>query len=167
LSALAGLLPEFLSYALSFLYVGIYWNNHHHMLQTLETTSGAILWANLHLLFWLSLIPFVTHWMGESGFAPIPVAFYGAVLLLAALAFLILQGRVIAHQGGGSILAAAVGNDWKGRGSVVLYALAIPAAFASPAISGCVYVGVALLWLVPDRRIERVLHAHTRAGEKR
>jgi uncharacterized membrane protein len=159
LSALAGLLPEFLSYALSFVYVGIYWNNHHHMLQTLETTSGPILWANLHLLFWLSLIPFVTGWMGESGFAPIPVAFYGVVLLLAAIAFLILQGRVIAHQGDGSMLAAAVGKDWKGRGSLLGYALAIPAAFASPAISGCAYVGVALLWLVPDRRIERALHA--------
>ena len=159
LGALARLLPEFLSYALSFVYVGIYWNNHHHMLQTLETTSGPILWANLHLLFWLSLIPFVTGWMGENGFAPIPVAFYGAVLLLAAIAFLILQARVIAHQGDGSILAAAVGNDWKGRGSLLLYALAIPAAFASPSISGCVYVGVALLWLVPDRRIERALRA--------
>ncbi len=167
LSALAALLPEFLSYALSFVYVGIYWNNHHHMLHTLETTSGPILWANLHLLFWLSLIPFVTGWMGENGFAPMPVALYGVVLLLAAIAFLILQGRVIAHQGDQSILAAAVGSDWKGRGSVVLYALAIPAAFASPAISGCVYVGVALLWLVPDRRIERVLHGRMRAGDKR
>ena len=164
LSALAGLLPGFLSYALSFVYVAIYWNNHHHMLHTLETTSGPILWANLHLLFWLSLIPFVTSWMGDNGFAPIPVALYGVVLLLAAIAFQILQGRVIAHQGAGSILAAAVGNDWKGRGSTLLYALAVPAAFANPVISGFVYVGVALLWLVPDRRFERAFRARRSGG---
>jgi len=156
-SALAGLVPQFLSYVLSFVYVGIYWNNHHHMLQTLETTSGSILWANLHLLFWLSLIPFVTAWMGENGFAAIPLALYGVVLLCAALAYSLLQRRIIRHQGEGSRLAAAVGRDLKGIGSALLYAVAIAVAFFVPWLAGAIYVGVALLWLVPDRRIERAL----------
>ena len=156
-SALAGLVPQLLSYVLSFVYVGIYWNNHHHMLHTLDTTSGAILWANLHLLFWLSLIPFVTAWMGENHFAELPLALYGVVLLCAALAYLLLQRRIIRHQGEGSKLAAALGRDVKGVASPLLYAVAIAAAFFAPWLAGAIYVGVALAWLVPDRRIERAL----------
>ncbi|HEU4427129.1 MAG TPA: TMEM175 family protein [Myxococcota bacterium] len=155
--ALTGLVPQLLSYVLSFVYVGIYWNNHHHMLHTLDTTSGGVLWANLHLLFWLSLIPFVTAWMGENDFAPVPLALYGVVLLCAALAYLLLQRRIIRHQGAGSKLAAALGRDVKGIASPLLYALAIAAAFFAPWLAGAIYVGVALLWLVPDRRIERAL----------
>ncbi len=157
LRALAPLLPEFLSYALSFVYVGIYWNNHHHMLQMLTTTNGSILWANLHLLFWLSLIPFVTAWLGENGFAAMPLALYGIVMLCAALAYQVLQRTIIRHQGVGSVLAAAVGGDRKGRFSPLLYALAIAASFVVPWIAGAIYVGVALLWLVPDKRIERAI----------
>jgi uncharacterized membrane protein len=156
-AALAALVPELLSYVLSFVYVGIYWNNHHHMLQTLETTNGPILWANLHLLFWLSLIPFVTAWMGENGFASQTLALYGVVLLCAAIAYVVLQRAIIRHQGAGSVLAAAVGSDRKGRFSPLLYALAIAASFVVPWIAGALYVGVALLWLVPDRRIERAI----------
>jgi uncharacterized membrane protein len=156
-SALAPLAPELLSYVLSFVYVGIYWNNHHHLLHTLETANGAILWANLHLLFWLSLIPFATRWLGESGFAPLPLALYGSVLLCAAIAYFTLQGRMIRHQGEHSLLAQAVGRDRKGRASMVLYAVAIPSSFFVPALAGAIYVGVALMWLVPDRRIERAL----------
>ena len=157
LIVLADLLPELLSYVLSFVYIGIYWSNHHHMLQTLDTTSGSILWANLHLLFWLSLIPFVTAWMGENGFGSAPLALYGVVMLCAALAYVVLQRSIIRHQGDGSMLAKAIGRDRKGLISPLLYAASIPAAFVAPWIAGAIFVGVALLWLVPDRRIERAL----------
>ena len=149
--------PVFLCYVLSFIYIGIYWNNHHHMLHAAQHVSGAVLWANLHLLFWLSLVPFVTGWMGENRFAPVPTALYGGVLLMAALAYWLLQRIIIARQGPGSLLAAAVGRDLKGKASPILYALAIPSALLSPWIAGSLYVLVALMWLVPDRRIERVL----------
>jgi uncharacterized membrane protein len=143
---------------LSFLYVGIYWNNHHHLLKACRRVNGSILWANLHLLFWLSLFPFVTGWMGENHFTPLPSALYGAVLLLAAIAYYILQTLIVAGQGGSeSKLAKSIGNDWKGKLSPVLYAAAIGVAFIRPWIAGCIYVGVALLWLVPDQRIERVV----------
>ena len=156
-SVLNPLLPVFLSYVLSFVYLGIYWNNHHHMLATTHNVTGGILWANLHLLFWLSLFPFVTGWMGHNHFSPAPMALYGGVLLLAAIAYFILQQTIIASQGTGSILAKAVGRDVKGKISPVLYATAIPAAFYKPWIAGSIYVFVALMWLVPDRRIERIL----------
>jgi uncharacterized membrane protein len=151
------LLPVFLSYVLSFVYVGIYWNNHHHMLYVTSRAGGAILWANLHLLFWLSLVPFVTGWMGENNFAPAPTALYGVVLLVAALAYWILQRTIIAEEGEGSVLAMAVGRDLKGKLSPVLYAIAIPSAFVHQWIAGGLYVLVALIWLIPDRRIERAL----------
>ena len=151
------LLPVFLSYVLSFIYVGIYWNNHHHMFHSTRQVTGGILWANLYLLFWLSLFPFTTGWMGENHLAPTPTAVYGFVLLMAAIAYFILQRTIIAHQGRGSLLAAAVGRDWKGKLSPVLYFLAIPLAFLSPWFSSALYVFVALIWLIPDRRIERVL----------
>ncbi|HXW29523.1 MAG TPA: TMEM175 family protein [Xanthobacteraceae bacterium] len=164
-AALWPLLPVFLSYVLSFVYVGIYWNNHHHMLHAMRRVNGAILWANLHLLFWLSLVPFVTGWMGQNYFAPAPTAIYGVVLLMAAIAYTILQRTIIDEQGDTSVLAAAVGNDLKGRLSPVCYAIAIPAAFFHEWISGALYVLVALLWLVPDRRIERVLRAARKRDE--
>jgi len=157
LSALHPVLPVFLSYVLSFVYLGIYWNNHHHMLHTIHSVTGGILWANLHLLFWLSLFPFVTGWMGHNHFSPAPMALYGAVLLLAAIAYFILQQTIIASQGAGSILAKAIGRDLKGKASPILYATAILAAFYKPWIAGSIYVFVALMWLVPDRRIERIL----------
>jgi uncharacterized membrane protein len=157
ISALGPLLPVFLSYVLSFVYIGIYWNNHHHMLHTVGKVNGGILWANLHLLFWLSLFPISTGWMGENHFAPVPTALYGIVLLMAAIAFLILQRTIIGSQGKDSLLAKAVGKDYKGKSSAVCYALAIPAAFVSPWIANFLYVFVALMWLVPDRRIEKVL----------
>ena len=157
LSALAPLFSVLLSYVLSFLYLAIYWNNHHHMLTATKEVSGGILWANMHLLFWLSLVPFVTGWMGENRFAPAPTALYGVVLLMAAMAYWILQRRIIAHQGPGSILAQAVGSDLKGNLSPALYVIAIPAAFLHQAIAGGIYLGVALMWLIPDRRIERAL----------
>ena len=157
MSALGPLLPVFLSYVLSFIYIGIYWNNHHHMLHTVGKVNGGILWANLHLLFWLSLFPISTGWMGENHFAPVPTAMYGVVLLMAAIAFLILQRTIIASQGQDSLLAKAVGKDYKGKSSAICYALAIPAAFVSPWISNFLYVFVALMWLVPDRRIEKML----------
>ena len=157
LADLRPLIPVFMSYVLSFAYLGIYWNNHHHMLHVTAEVSGGILWANLHLLFWLSLVPFATAWMGENRFAPMPVALYGAVLLMAAIAYFILQTLILRHEAEGSLLRAAVGLDWKGRISPVLYILAIPAAWLATWISGAIYVGVALIWLVPDRRIERVL----------
>ena len=156
-AALRPLLPVFLSYVLSFVYVGIYWNNHHHMLHVTGRVSGSVLWANLHLLFWLSLIPFVTGWMGENHFAPVPVALYGVVLLMAAIAYLILQGRIIAAEGPDSRLARATRRDLKGRLSPVFYLIAIGAAFVAPWISGVIYVASALIWLIPDRRIERIL----------
>jgi TMEM175 potassium channel family protein len=157
LAALAPLLPVFLSYVLSFVYLGIYWNNHHHMLHALHAVSGGILWANLHLLFWLSLVPFATGWMGENHFAAAPSALYGLVLLMAAIAYYILQQRIIASQGAESILKKAVGGDWKGKLSPLAYVVAIAAAFWSHWISQALYVLVALVWLVPDRRIEKVL----------
>jgi uncharacterized membrane protein len=157
LAALAPLLPVFLTYVLSFVYLGIYWNNHHHMFHASDHVSGGVLWANLHLLFWLSLVPFVTGWMGENHFAPLPTAVYGAVLLLAGVAYLILQGAIIAHQGPDSKLAAVVGKDVKGKLSAALYAVAIPLAFVHQWISDAIYVLVALMWLVPDRRIERAI----------
>jgi uncharacterized membrane protein len=155
--ALRPLLPVFLSYVLSFVYVGIYWNNHHHMLHATGRVSGSILWANLHLLFWLSLFPFVTGWMGENHFASLPTALYGCVLLMAAIAYWILQRAIIASEGKDSRLARAVGRDIKGNASVLIYATAIPLAFTSQWLAQALFVLVALLWLVPDRRIERVL----------
>ena len=155
LADLSALLPVFLSYVLSFVYLGIYWNNHHHMLSVAHHVSGRILWANLHLMFWLSLIPFVSGWMGENRFAPVPTALYGVILLLAAFAYLLLQHEILVREGAGSVLAAAVGNDWKGKVSPLLYALGIGLAFVRPWIAGAVYVSGALIWLVPDRRIER------------
>jgi uncharacterized membrane protein len=157
LGALARVTPVFLSYVLSFAYLGIYWNNHHHMLYLCEKVTGPILWANLHLLFWLSLIPFATGWMGENHFATAPSALYGAVLLMAAIAYLILQQLIIAAQGQGSLLKKAIGDDWKGKLSAVLYLVAIVTAFWSHWVSQGLYVLVALFWLIPDRRIERVL----------
>jgi len=157
LAALLPLIPVFLSYVLSFIYLGIYWNNHHHMLHTLHTVTGPVLWANLHLLFWLSLIPFTTGWMGENHFAAMPSALYGVVLLMAAIAYFILQQLIIAAQGPDSLLKQAIGRDWKGKASPILYLLAIVAASWSPEISQTLYVLVALMWLVPDRRIENVL----------
>ena len=162
LAGLESLLPVFLSYVLSFLYVGIYWNNHHHLFHSTKRVSGGILWANLHLLFWLSLFPFTTGWMGENHFAPTPTAVYGFVLLMAAVAYFILQHTIIAQQGPGSLLAAAIGRDWKGKLSLALYLLAIPLAFANPWLACGLYVSVALVWLVPDRRIERVLGERNR-----
>ena len=160
LAALRGVLPVFLSYVLSFIYLGIYWSNHHHMLSVTHQVSGGILWANLHLLFWLSLIPFVTGWMGENRFPPVPTALYGVILLLAGCAYLLLQREILVREGPDSILAAAVGRDWKGRVSLLLYALGIMLALLRPWIAGVVYVSGALMWLVPDRRIERkVAHA--------
>lgn len=154
---LAPLIPVFLSYVLSFIYLGIYWNNHHHMLLTLTKVTGPILWGNLHLLFWLSLIPFATGWMGENHFAVAPTSLYGAVLFMAAIAYSILQQLIIRSQGNDSLLKRAVGNDWKGKLSPVLYVSAILTAFRSPRISQILYVFVALLWLIPDRRIEKAL----------
>ena len=154
---LAPLIPVFLSYVLSFVYLGIYWNNHHHMLHAVQRVTGAMLWANLHLLFWLSLVPFATGWMGENHFASAPAALYGAVLLMAGVAYFILQQLIIASQGPDSIVKRAVGGDWKGKLSPVLYAIAIPVAFWRQWLSLGVYVVVALIWLIPDRRIERVL----------
>jgi len=160
LSALRPLLPVLLSYVLSFLYVGIYWNNHHHLLHATQFVSAGILWANLHLLFWLSLIPFVTGWMGENDFAPVPTALYGVVLLMAAGAYWLLQRAIIRRHGEGSALARALGRDVKGRIlSPALYFVAIPCAFVSQWIAGGIYLLVALMWLVPDRRIERALAA--------
>jgi uncharacterized membrane protein len=157
LAALQPLLPVFLSYVLSFAYIGIYWNNHHHLLHATQHVTGGILWANLHLLFWLSLFPFVTGWMGEHHFAPAAMAVYGFVLLMAAMAYFILQQTIIASQGTNSLLARAVGRDLKGKISLLLYTIAIPAAFYQPWVSHSIYVAVALLWLIPDTRIERAL----------
>jgi uncharacterized membrane protein len=154
LHALRPLLPVFLSYVLSFVFVGIYWNNHHHMFHAVHQVNGKILWANLHLLFWLSLVPVTTGWMGENHHAPVPAAVYGVVLLGAALAYTILQVAIIRQQGHGSKLAAAVEGDLKGKASVALYVLAIPLAFVHTGIAAGIYVLVALVWLVPDKRIE-------------
>ncbi|HEY2969434.1 MAG TPA: TMEM175 family protein [Casimicrobiaceae bacterium] len=157
LQALLPLLPVFLSYVLSFVYVAIYWNNHHHMLHACTTVTGTILWANLHLLFWLSLFPFATGWMGENHFAAVPTALYGVVLLMAAIAYYVLQQAIIRAQGPESILQTAVGRDWKGNLSPVLYVMAIIATLVSPWIAQAIFVTVALMWLIPDRRIENVL----------
>jgi uncharacterized membrane protein len=159
IDALQPLLPVLLSYALSFINLGIFWNNHHHMLLVTKRINGKILWANLHLLFWLSLIPYVTGWMGNYHLAPVPTASYGTVLLLAAVAWTILQREIIADQGPASALAAAVGRDVKGKLSALLYASAIPLAFVSTWLSDAFYVAVAVMWLVPDPRIESRLQA--------
>jgi uncharacterized membrane protein len=151
--------PVFLSYVLSFVYLGIYWNNHHHMLHAARAVTGGILWANLHLLFWLSLFPFVTDWMGENHFASAPTALYGVVLLLASLAYLILQTAIIRAHGADSVLARAVGKDWKGKLSSVGYVAGIGLSFFVPWVAGAVYALVALVWIIPDRRIERTLPA--------
>jgi uncharacterized membrane protein len=155
------------SYVLSFIYIGIYWNNHHHMLHVTHQVDGTILWANLHLLFWLSLVPFTTAWMGEHHFASVPLAVYGFVLLMAAIAYWLLQRAIIARQGSHSILAAAVGTDWKGKVSPVFYLLAIPSSFWQPWIAGALYVAVAIIWLVPDRRITRIVEAKEQAAAHR
>ena len=157
LTALKPVLPVFLSYVLSFIYLGIYWNNHHHLFQATKQVSGSILWANLHLLFWLSLFPFTTAWMGENHLAATPTAVYGFVLLMAAIAYYILQRAIIANEGRKSLLALAIGKDWKGKLSPALYLIAIPLAFVNSWIASGLYVFVALLWLIPDPRIEREL----------
>jgi uncharacterized membrane protein len=157
IASIQPLLPVFLSYVLSFIYVGIYWNNHHHMLQTVKHVTGGILWANLHLLFWLSLFPFVTGWMGENHFTAMPSALYGFVLLMASIAYFILQKLIIASQGESSLLAKAVGRDFKSKLSSLLYVAGVVAAFYSPILSGLIYAAVALMWLIPDSRIERVI----------
>lgn len=158
LNALKPLLPLILSYILSFIYIGIYWNNHHHLLHATEKISGKILWANLHLLFWLSLVPFVTAWTGENHFAAAPMALYGVVLLMAAIAYFILQRSIIKEQGKNSLLAKALGKDFKGKMSPILYAIAIPSAFINQWISGAIYIFVAAIWIIPDKRIEDKLH---------
>jgi uncharacterized membrane protein len=157
LGALRPLIPVFLSYVLSFIFLGIYWNNHHHLLQAVRQVNGRILWANLHLLFWLSLTPFVTGWMGVNNFAAWPVALYGAVLLCAAIAYFILTRALIAHHGKDSALTIALGRDFKGKVSVVFYAVAIPLAFVNSWLACALYVLVAAIWLIPDRRIEKTL----------
>ncbi|HEY2413518.1 MAG TPA: TMEM175 family protein [Pirellulaceae bacterium] len=154
LEGLRPLVPSFLSYVLSFMYLGIYWSNHHHMFQVTERVTGGVLWANLHLLFWLSLIPFVTGWMGANHFAATPTAQYGVVLLMAAIAYYILVQAILAAPGGNPVLAEAIGRDWKGKISPVIYLAAIPLAYLSPWIANGLYVVVALMWLVPDARIE-------------
>jgi uncharacterized membrane protein len=156
-AALAPLLPIFLSYVLSFVYVGIYWNNHHHLLHAAERVNGAILWSNLHLLFWLSLIPFVTGWMGENHFGALPTALYGFVLFMAAVAYLLLQRTIVAEHGSSSPLATALGPDWKGRISPVLYLTGIGLSFWNQTCADALYVAVALMWLIPDRRLEPVI----------
>jgi uncharacterized membrane protein len=159
LASLRPLIPVFLSYVLSFIYIGIYWNNHHHMLHAAQSVSGGILWANLHLLFWLSLVPLATGWMGENHFAPVPTALYGVPLFMAGIAYGILQRAILAHQGQNSLLAEAIGRDLKGKVSPLLYGLALPLAFVNPWIADGIYVAVAMMWLIPDRRIENVLRA--------
>lgn len=158
LASLGAVWPVFLSYVLSFVYLGIYWNNHHHLFHACESINGKVLWANLHLLFWLSLTPFVTGWMGENHLAPLPTAVYGCVLLLSAVAYTVLARAIIRLEGKGSKLAAALGSDRKGKISLVLYAAAIPLAFVRTWAAAAIYVLVALMWLVPDRRIESRLH---------
>lgn len=159
IETLAPLWPIFLSYLLSFIYLGIYWNNHHHMLHTVHKVTGSILWANLHLLFWLSLVPFVTGWLGENHFTSTPAAMYGVVMLMSAIAYWILQRQIVASQGSDSVLKKAVGGDWKGKISPALYATGIVLAFLWSWASVAIYVLVALIWLVPDRRIERALQS--------
>jgi uncharacterized membrane protein len=167
LSALRPLVPLLLCYALSFIYLAIYWNNHHHMFHTVDRVNGRILWANMHLLFWLSLVPFATGWMGENDFAPLPTALYGSVLLLAAIAYTILVKVIIAHQGPHSKLKAAIGNDVKGLVSAGLYVAAVPLAFVHREISWAIFVIVALIWLAPDRRIEDKIESGVLAHHER
>ncbi len=157
LAALEPLVPIFLSYVLSFVFLGIYWNNHHHLLQAADSVDGRVLWANLHLLFWLSLVPFTTAWMGENNFAALPVALYGVDLLLAAVAYFILTRSLLSLHGAQSVLASALGRDNKGKISLLMYAAAIPLAFVNPLLAGFLYVLVAIIWLVPDQRIESTL----------
>jgi uncharacterized membrane protein len=164
LADLRPVLPIFLTYVLSFVYVGIYWSNHHHLFQATRRVSGGVLWANLHLLFWLSLLPFATGWMGENHFSSGPSAVYGVVLLMSALAYLLLERTILRVEGKRSRLARAIGHDLKGKISPVLYVAAIPLAFVSPWISGALYVAVALMWVVPDRRIEREVEEDERHG---
>jgi len=168
LSALRPLLPVFLTYVLSFIYLGIYWNNHHHMLQATRHVSGKVLWANLHLLFWLSLVPFTTGWMGENHFSSLPTAVYGVVLICSAIAYTILQTTLVAnHKGENAELSMAVGRDLKGKLSIALYAAAIPLAFVNEWIADAIYIFVAAVWLVPDRRIESQLgHSDDRGTQK-
>jgi uncharacterized membrane protein len=158
MASLRPLLPAFLSYLLSFIYLGIYWNNHHHLLHTVKKVSGGILWANLNLLFWLSLVPAVTAWMGENHFVASPTALYGVVLLMAAIAYYILQLAILQKQGPESILAKALGDDFKGKSSIVLYVIAIPLSYINAWIAGSIYVLVAFIWLIPDKRIERIFN---------
>jgi uncharacterized membrane protein len=157
LEAVQPLLPVLASYVLSFVYIGIYWNNHHHLLHACHRVTGSILWANLHLLFWLSLVPFATGWMGENHFASLPAAAYGLTLLMAGVAYVILQQRIIAAEGDRSLVKRAVGGDWKGKVSLVLYLAAIAVAFLAPWVSVGIYALTAMIWVIPDRRIERVL----------
>jgi uncharacterized membrane protein len=157
LESLQPMLPVFLCYVLSFIFIGIYWNNHHHLFQVVQKVNGAALWANLHLLFWLSLVPFVTGWMGENAFAPMTVAFYGVDMLMAGFAYFILCRVLIAHHGNDSPLALALGKDYKGMASTVMYVIAIPLAFVNAWISVALFICVAAMWLVPDRRIEAVI----------
>ncbi|MGH7531317.1 MAG: TMEM175 family protein [Gemmatimonadales bacterium] len=174
LASLRPLVPVLLSYALSFVYLIIYWNNHHHLLHVTRRVTGGVLWANAHLLFWLSLVPFVTAWMAENHFAPVPMAAYGVVLLLAAVAYWVLQRVIIVSQGPESVLAAAIGGDRKGKLSPLIYAIAIPSAFVHPWVAGTLYVAVALMWLIPDRRIDVIVGgadeeplSHTRREARR
>ena len=155
--ALLKLFPVFISYVLSFIYVGIYWNNHHHMMHTVKKVTGGILWANLHLLFWLSLVPFATAWIGEHHFAPFPMLFYGFILLMCGVAYSILQGIIIKTHGQESLLSKAVGKGFKGKASVILYVIAILSTYYHEIISGIIYILVALMWLIPDKRIEKIL----------
>ena len=157
LGDLKPLIPVFSSYVLSFIYIGIYWNNHHHMMHTVRHVTGDILWANLHLLFWLSLVPFVTGWMGENHFTSVPMALYGIILLMAAIAYFVLQTRIIRNHGPDSLLARAIGTDFKGKISPILYVVAILSTWINPWISGAIYVLTALMWLVPDKRIEIII----------
>src|SRR5215218_3734725 len=154
LQSLAPMIPIFLTYVLSFIYLAIYWNNHHHMLQATKSVNGKVLWANMHLLFWLSLVPFTTGWMGENHFAPLPTAIYGVVLLCAAIAYVLLQYLIIKHDGSDHVLASAVGKDRKGKISLACYLVAIPLAFVNQWIADVIYIIVAAIWLIPDRRIE-------------
>lgn len=165
-TVLKPLIPVVVSYLLSFIYIGIYWNNHHHMMHTVKNVTGSILWANLHLLFWLSLVPFVTGWIGENHFDPIPMAMYGIVLLMAAIAYFILQTQIIRSQGKDSLLARAIGNDIKGKMSPILYSLAIVSNFVSQWISGGLYILVALIWLIPDKRIEIIIRSEQETKRK-
>ncbi|WP_338767994.1 TMEM175 family protein [Bernardetia sp. ABR2-2B] len=158
--------PIFLSYILSFLYLGIYWNNHHHLFQATKYVNGKVLWANLHLLFWLSLIPFTSGWVGRTNFSAVPEALYGVVLLMSAIAYFILQSLILKIHGENSILNKAIGKDYKGKISLVLYAVAIPLSFVSQWISISIYIGVALLWVVPDKRIEKILYKEIKKNQK-